>query len=74
MPFQLSVISFFFQLIQSEPPVSGHGYFLWVYIYYWHMVPPLSWCDGLSTSMTQRATPAGAYAPGRATHAGQVKG
>ena len=39
-----------------------------------HMVHPLSWCDGLSTSMTQRATPAGAYAPGRATHAGQVKG
>ena len=39
-----------------------------------HMVHPLSWCDGLSTSMTQRATPAGAYAPGRATHAGQGRG
>ena len=39
-----------------------------------HMVHPLLWCDGLSTSMTQRATPAGAYAPGRATHAGQCRG
>ena len=38
------------------------------------MVHPLSWCDGLSTSMTRRAMPAGAYAPGRVTHAGQVEG
>ena len=39
-----------------------------------HMVHPLSCCVGLGTSMIWRALPAGAYAPGRATHAGRVKG
>ena len=44
------------------------------YVSHHCMVHPLSWCDGLSISMTQRAMPAGAYAPGRVTHAGQVEG
>jgi hypothetical protein len=34
----------------------------------------LSWRRGLCAPMTGRAMPAKAYAPGRATHARQVKG
>lgn len=37
-------------------------------------VHPLSWGGGLSTSVTQRAMPAGAQKPSRVTQAGEVKG
>lgn len=45
-----------------------------VWISFHHMVHPLVWGGGLCASITQRAMLEGVQAPGRVTHAGQVKG